>query len=66
MDKDQMAKAFNEWMREFTEEPEKFEQEHQTVVRFLKEQNEGVEPSYGQTCVAKLNQYHAKLNADFA
>lgn len=49
-----MAKAFNEWMRRYTEEPERFEREWQTVGLFLKQRSEGREPDYGEQCAAYL------------
>jgi hypothetical protein len=55
-----MAAAFNEWMRLFTEEPEKFEREFRTVQQFLLDKEEGREPSYGTSCAAFL----VKLMAD--
>lgn len=54
MDKALAAKAFNEWMRRFTEEPAKFEHEFETVGAFLKEQADGREPTYGEKCAAYL------------
>lgn len=54
MDKIAVAKAFNEWMRRFTEEPAAFEHEFQSAGAFLKEQAEGKEPSYGETCATYL------------
>ncbi len=56
MTQDQMAAAFNEWMRRFTEEPEAYEQLTATVKRFLAEQSAGEEPSYGAWCAAYLKQ----------
>ena len=50
----QIAAAFNEWMRRYTEEPERFEREFQSVERFLTEVASGQEPSYGETCAAYL------------
>ncbi|HEV7285198.1 MAG TPA: hypothetical protein VGN75_10100 [Kaistia sp.] len=60
MTDDQMAAAFNEWMREYTEEPEKFEAEFRTVAEFLATPS-GEAPSYGATCAAMLNAYHERL-----
>ncbi len=61
MDKEKMAKAFNEWMRLFTEEPDRFEHEFQTVVAFHRDQAEGREPSYGAVCAAYLEKLSARL-----
>jgi hypothetical protein len=56
MRKDDVAAAFNEWMRRYTEEPEKFKWEWQTVTEFLSQQGAGKTPSYGATCAAYLQQ----------
>lgn len=42
--------AFNEWMRLYTEDPEQFEREWQSVNEYLTEVGEGKEPTYGATC----------------
>lgn len=49
-----MPQAFNEWMRRYTDEPEKFEAEFQTVGAFLAEKYQGREPSYGESCTTYL------------
>ena len=54
MDRKKVAAAFNEWMRRFTEEPEKYEAEFRTVGKFLADQAQGQEPTYGQECAAYL------------
>lgn len=56
MTNEQMVKAFNEWMRRFIEEPERFGREFQSVHEYQTELAKGVEPSYGQDCSAYLNQ----------
>jgi hypothetical protein len=61
MDKIKLAKAFNEWMRRFTEEPARFEHEFQTVGRFLTEKAEGREPTYGEHCAAYLEEVMATV-----
>lgn len=50
MSKQQMAAAFNEWMRRYTEDPTKFEVEFQTVGKYLADKAAGAEPSYGEVC----------------
>ncbi len=62
----QMAKAFNEWMLRFIDEPEQFEREFETVSQFLKEQNEGNEPTYGETAAAYLNKVHTEISVQSA
>jgi len=54
---DRMSKAFNEWMRRYTETPEQFAREFQAVSKFLAETNDGKEPSYGECC----SKYFAQL-----
>jgi hypothetical protein len=54
MDEKKVAAAFNEWMRLYTDEPERFEREFRTVNQFLLEREEGREPSYGAHCAAFL------------
>lgn len=56
MSKEAMSNAFNEWMRRFTDEPERFEREFESVGRFLQEQSSGAVPSYGETAAAYLHQ----------
>ena len=54
MNNAQMVKCFNEWMRRFIEEPEAFAAEFQTVNQFMKDEANGVEPSYGETSAAYM------------
>ena len=54
MSQDQMAAAFNEWMRRFIEDPAAFEAEFQMVSAFLAQKAAGREPSYGAQCAALL------------
>ena len=49
-----MQEAFNEWMRQYTEEPERFEHEFVTVERYLTEKAAGEIPTYGETCTYLL------------
>lgn len=51
--------AFNEWMRRYIEEPERFEREWQTVGEFRESVKAGEVPSYGERSEAML----AKLEA---
>lgn len=50
----EMAKAFNEWMRRYIEEPERFEVEFRAVKAFEAAEAEDQEPSYGRECTAYL------------
>lgn len=50
----ELAALMNEWQRRFIETPEAYEAEFRTIIQFLDEESEGVEPSYGKDCVAYL------------
>ena len=54
MEKTDRVWAFNEWMRLYIEEPEKFEAEFRVVQLFLAEESITGEPSYGAVCDAFL------------
>ena len=56
MTQEVMATAFNEWMRRYTEEPQRFGREWQTISKFLAEQSAGETPSYGARSAAYLLQ----------
>lgn len=60
----QMAKCFNEWMRRFIEEPDRFEREFETVNQFLKDENEGCEPTYGETSAAYMQELATECPAE--
>lgn len=64
MDEEQVPKAFNEWMRRYIEEPERFEREFQTVTTFLDEEAGGKEASYGSVCTAYLKQIISEENGN--
>jgi len=51
----EMAKAFNEWMRRYIEEPERFAHELKSVRAFEKAEAEGQEPDYGADCTSYLS-----------
>lgn len=61
MDDLTMIAAFNAWMKDYTENPETFEAEFQTVGKFLSEEARGQEPSYGKDCAGLLRAYAAKV-----
>ena len=63
MDRDQMIKAFNEWMRRYTEDPEGFYAEFRTVIEFLEDENSGREPSYGESCADNILMLSEEINA---
>ncbi|WBU27545.1 hypothetical protein OOZ54_12655 [Rhodopseudomonas palustris] len=54
MSQEEMAAAFDEWMRQYTEDPAAFEAEFQTVQRFMADKADGREPDYGQSCAALM------------
>lgn len=59
----QMARAFNEWMRRFIEEPDRFEREFETVNQFLADEQGGREPSYGEASAAYMEQIAQEMPA---
>ena len=58
----QVARAFNEWQRRYIDEPHSFMAEHEMILEFLTAESDGVEPSYGDQCVAYLKKIAADLN----
>ena len=59
----EMVDAFNEWMRLYTEDPEDFAREFQTVARFIADGDAGRRPSYGRTCTQFLKGLAGKIAA---
>ena len=59
----QMAAAFNEWMRRFIEEPDRFNREFEDVNAFLVEQGAGKKPSYGEACASYITQLAKEIPA---
>lgn len=49
-----LVRLFNEWMRRFIDEPEKFEREFEAVKTFLEQEQNGFPVTYGQSCAAYL------------
>lgn len=56
-----IAAAFNEWMRRYIDEPERFDRELTTARNFLAESARGKEPSYGDGCAGYLRKLVAEL-----
>lgn len=56
--RDGIVKAFNKWMDDYINHPEKYEAEFKTVMQHLKE-CKGKEPSYGEGALAMLIQHGA-------
>lgn len=57
-----LALAFNEWMRRYTEEPERYAREFETVGLFLAEQAAGRTPTYGEECAEYLQRILRELH----
>lgn len=49
-----VARALNEWMRRYIENPEAFSREFQTVADFVSDQLNGRTPSYGESGAAYM------------
>ena len=60
MDQETIASALNKWMRRYVDEPTRFAAEFQTGGQFLKDEAEGVEPSYGVVGAAYLAELAAE------
>lgn len=60
----QMVKCFNEWMRRFIDEPDRFEREFNTVNAFLKDYADGREPTYGETSASYMSQIATEIGAE--
>ena len=56
-----VAAAFNEWMRRFIEEPDRFSREFQEVTQYLSEIDDDKEPTYGRECAAYLEKIMGEL-----
>ena len=54
MNQSTIAKAFNEWMRRYIEDPAAYEAEFNSVAGFREAEAEGREPDYGERCAAYL------------
>lgn len=55
------AKAFNQWMDDYTKNPEAYSKIEQESVAFLRERLSGKEPSYGERCAAIFSAYLTQL-----
>jgi hypothetical protein len=55
------AAAFNTWMDDYVNNPQAYENSHESAVRHLKEKLNGEEPSYGEVCAEVLVNYINKL-----
>lgn len=52
----ELARAFNEWMRRYIDEPDRFSREFETVIAFCRQIGRRREPSYGRECAEYLLQ----------
>lgn len=57
------AAAFNAWMDDYMNNPQAYENSHESAVRHLKEKLNGEEPSYGQIAAQMLIEYLNKLES---
>lgn len=55
------AAAFNMWMDDYSNNPQAYEDSHDSAVRHLKEKLNGEEPSYGAVCAEVLIKYLEKV-----
>ena len=55
------AAAFNMWMQDYSNNPQAYEDSHDSAVRHLKEKLNGEEPSYGSVCQEILIKYLEKV-----
>jgi hypothetical protein len=55
-----IAEAFNEWLREYIEDPESFKATMTSVNELIDEELAGEEPSYGRDCALTLLEYLEK------
>ena len=53
------TEAFNEWMRRYIKEPERFKREWQAVGDCLASVGAGKAPSYGERCSALMEKLEA-------
>ena len=56
-----LSKAFNEWMRRYTENPAEFQREFETVLEYRDAQSEEREPAYGMSCALYLERMIAAV-----
>ena len=50
-----LIRGFNEWLRRYEDEPERFEHEVKTLKQFRADEAVGDEPEYGRDCVPYLH-----------
>lgn len=62
----ELPALFNEWMRQFTENPHTFKAEFQIASLFIAEKSAGHTPSYGEGCTSVLLRIRKELAAPAA
>lgn len=56
MDRHLLTQAFNEWMRRYIEEPERFKREWESVLEYTDDIANEETPCYGRICAQYLEQ----------
>ena len=56
------AKAFNDWMQDFVNNPEKFTSTTAGALKFLRDRSVGREPTYGEECAVCFQAYLDRQN----
>jgi hypothetical protein len=64
LSRSEMIACFNEWMRQYIEDPRSFDIEFEMINRYLTEQNDGKEPSYGERCTALMFRLREKVHGN--
>ena len=54
---DTFAKAFNNWMDDYTKNPLAYKSTADAAIKHLREKLDGREPSYGEECAAVFRAY---------
>lgn len=55
--KELFAKAFNNWMDDYINNPAEYKEIFDSAVQHLLEKTQGEEPSYGQACAELFSKY---------
>lgn len=61
MSDEQMVAIWNEWLRRYIEEPERFKHEFLTILEFIRAEGDGRTPTYGEECLAYMKTLHIEL-----
>jgi hypothetical protein len=60
MDRTKLAQAFNQWMDDYSKDPDAYQDARTSALEFLREKLDGKEPTYGDECAAVLLEYLGK------